>query len=265
MLLVELGGDLTDIKSTHLSLAGYIIIYVKNFIKNFLQKGQLWHFWFLGALILLYALLPIVTRFLFHNTNETKRQHRMIACWLICFTVSFGLQGISYIMRCPLQSHVPQTFRFWTWMQYFILGGLISFFQGKLYRKITLQKHAPFLIAVTVITITARVLFGYRVFQIAYAEYFYDDCLTVLWVYLLFTFIMRIQISEPLKRIIQQLSPHVMGVYIVHPLIKTVCLDFVPVNGLPMMCLLFLFVCVFSFILSYVLYKTPLGKQLIAL
>ena len=40
-------------------LASCVVEYIQNICKSLLQKGYLWHFWYLGALILLYLILPV--------------------------------------------------------------------------------------------------------------------------------------------------------------------------------------------------------------
>lgn len=43
-------------------VAIHLLIFVKEFIKSFVQKGTLWQFWYLGALLIIYAILPILSK-----------------------------------------------------------------------------------------------------------------------------------------------------------------------------------------------------------
>lgn len=95
---------------------------------NLIQRGSLGHLWYLGALAIIYILFPMLSRI----------KKNLCCVWIIAFMIGCMMQIQSYIVGKPMQSYCIQTFRIWTWMQYFILGGLYGG-GGKVLRKI--RKH----------------------------------------------------------------------------------------------------------------------------
>ena len=93
-----------------------LISFFKDIIyRPFIQKGRMWQFWYLGAMILLYLLLPIIHRVI------NGRNWRFVYSILVLFCTC--IQVISLYVNTPIQKNVIQTFRIWTWVQYFSLGG----------------------------------------------------------------------------------------------------------------------------------------------
>lgn len=81
-----------------------------------LQSGLLSHCWFLWALAFLYILLPLLSRL-------TLRGKCTLFGILVCLGV--GIQVVSCLVGQPVECHVPQAFRIWIWLEYFLLGGLV--------------------------------------------------------------------------------------------------------------------------------------------
>ncbi len=209
-LVIYAAELLVDIRKGQLELASFLDFPII-VAKSLLQKGPLWQFWYLGALMILYAVLTL----LFKLQNKTK------LVWAVCLTVGFGFQIASYICGEPVQKYFIQTFRVWTWIQYFLLGGLLS--ERKTFlKKITVRQHGFLLIAVTGMVVIYQNFMGRFVLHNLYAEYFYDDILTLAWVIVLFAFMMRLELRARAVTVIKQIAPITMGVYIVHPLILKV-------------------------------------------
>jgi surface polysaccharide O-acyltransferase-like enzyme len=91
-----------------------LVFFVKLVVKSLVQKGTLWHFWYFGALMIVYLFVPLLSK---HGEN-------LKWVWVVSFGMGFLIQSVSYIVGTPLQSYLIQTFRLWTWIQYFVLGGL---------------------------------------------------------------------------------------------------------------------------------------------
>lgn len=87
-----------------------------------IQNGFLWQFWYFGAMILMYLLLPFIHRAI--NNNKIGWQK----LWSIFVIVCVCIQIVSLRRGMPVQKEVIQTFRIWTWIQYFLLGGGLWFF-----------------------------------------------------------------------------------------------------------------------------------------
>lgn len=65
----------------------------QDIIKSFLQKGEMGHFWYLGALIIIYMLLPWISQ----KSLEQKKL-LLFSMGIVCFTV----QTVSLVMTYPL-------------------------------------------------------------------------------------------------------------------------------------------------------------------
>ncbi len=90
-----------------------LLAFVKEFLKSFVQKGAMWQFWYLGALLIIYLLLPFLSKL---------NQHSKRVVLLICGIISIAIQIASFQCGKPMQKYVTQTFRIWTWLFYFLLG-----------------------------------------------------------------------------------------------------------------------------------------------
>lgn len=64
----------------------------QDIIKSFLQKGEMGHFWYLGALIIVYVLLPWM------SSKSSKSQKNLL---FLIGTVCFIIQTISFFIAYP--------------------------------------------------------------------------------------------------------------------------------------------------------------------
>ncbi|MBR3630540.1 MAG: acyltransferase family protein [Oscillospiraceae bacterium] len=222
-------------------------------LMSLVKKGVLYHFWYLGALMLVYLLLYVIYR-LHLNTRG----------WVLCLIVLGGsvtLQVISYIHGAPLQKEVIQTFRLWTFMTYFLLGGVLAEKKEDVSR-VPFWLHALLLLLFSVFIPVFQLLLPYGD---RHAEYFYDDLFTLIWIGLLFTFVMRCSLTEGLKKVIGFVSPLTMGVYIVHIPLLSVVSHFVPEHSFVLSLAEWIGIFAVSLIVVYVLSKIPLVNKLIKL
>ncbi|MCD7777443.1 MAG: acyltransferase, partial [Clostridiales bacterium] len=147
----------------------------KKIIKCLVQKGTLWHFWYFGALIILYIMLPIL-----HRLKERHRKLLAVAMIVIALVI----QLFSLIKGEPLQKNVIQTFRLWTWLLYFIGGGLVySYVKNK---KGDFPSHISILLTIIIlfVLIYQNIIGRYVIkesMEILHVEYFYDSLFTMLW------------------------------------------------------------------------------------
>ena len=262
-LLVRIAVLLRNVISgnTDIDLRTQLANYFKNSIRGLMQRGALWQFWYLGALTLIYLLLPVISKF-FYSEIPIKRYQRLSICWIILVAVSVTIQLLSYARGISFQNQVIQTFRVWTWLQYFILGGLIPPLEG-IMKKVLLRKHGLFLLALTAAAVAIRMAAGCDRLGTTFAEYFYDDPLTIIWMAVLFTFVLRVEIGDHLCNVVGSLIPLTMGVYIMHPIIQKIIEAFLDINGAVMMGLEFLVLCLTSFAGTFIIKKLPFGKYLV--
>lgn len=199
---------------------GYVYKLPQEIVGCFLQKGALWQFWYLGALIITYLCLLILNRFFLCKEKE-QRVYMCGKLWIIVMIISIIIQGISYYMGYSVQSNIIQTFRMWTWLQYFLLGSFIDKIEKEICNRISLMNHGIIVLFLTGVTVYFKIYMGIHILDTNFAEYFYDDLLNVVWIVFLFVFILRLSIKEIWKKRIQHLSFLTFGVYIIHPFIIT--------------------------------------------
>lgn len=235
----------------------YILEFLKILVGSVVQRGKLWQFWYLGALILVYMILPILL----------KNRENLLKIWLVLVVISVCVQMVSYIIGQPLQSYCIQTFRIWTWLQYFILGGLIGKYNKEEFelKKMNFKKHTIIFFAFTILVVVYQNYIGKFVLYNSYAEYFYDSIITITWLIILFTWIMNLTLSQRIINIIKYIVPATMGVYIVHPLIISIITRVILINTILKSFLFFVFIVFISFVIVRIMYKIPILKELIKL
>ena len=190
---------------------------IQSVFQSLVQKDELWHFWYLGALMLIYVALPILSKIIRKNGYK-----RVI---LVFLSICICLELYSLCTGYPVQKYVIQTFRIWTWELYFLLGGIF----GQGYSKVSgkdyeMRIHAIVLIAVTILNIVYQLFVGLKVINIVTgrylnAEYFYDSSIEILWIALLFSFVLRLKLKPGIVKVVKVISPLTMGVYILHPIV----------------------------------------------
>lgn len=84
----------------------------------FLNRGDISVFWFLGSMILLYLIMPILNNFL----NKYNKQLSTII--IIFFIVENLIFCLNYLNN--FEKNIPQIFRLWNWVFYFLLGAVIK-------------------------------------------------------------------------------------------------------------------------------------------
>ena len=225
---------------------------------SLIQKGFMWHFWYLGAMILLYLFVLLLSKF-------TQNQKVKMRIWLTTLLICIALQGFSYILHTSLQKNVIQTFRIWSWIQYFLAGGLIPFLLPKLSKLLKQMWHISILAVISIAVPIYQYLLGNFVLKDAHAEYFYDDVLMIFWILCLFTFVMRLHLPEVVSVCVQRLSPLTMGVYIIHTLFIKLFAHFLPLNTFMNSIAVWFSTLVISFVAVYFISKIPVAKHSITL
>lgn len=227
-----------------------LLVLPQIFFGGLIQRGFLWQFWYLGALIIIYALYPILMKY----------RERLSFIWIISVTIGVIIQTVSYFIGTPLQSYITQTFRLWTWIQYFVLGGLIGSHNNK--GNISIGKRAAICIILTISIVAYQNIMGKTFLHNTYAEYFYDSILTVMWLITIFKFIINIKISLSVNLFIKNISPITMGIYIIHPLISSLLLHFLTISTISESLLFFLIVLFLSSFVTYLIKRTPLSMAI---
>ncbi len=225
---------------------------------SLLQKSYLWHFWFFGALIMIYLLLPMLHRLFF----QKKHYHR-IAC-LIFMGACLCISTLSMIKGYPLSMFIPQPLRLWTWLFYFLSGGLFAS-RAKEIQRFSLRTHGMLLLAFTLINNLAEKKVGLYLIHSRLAEYFYDNLFSIVWYCLLFTFLLRLPLRASHEIWISRFSSLTMGVFILHPILLFVLNTLFTPAGTISVLLLWLGLTLISLLISYVMSKIPVARELIRL
>lgn len=187
------------------------------FFGSFVQKGPFYHFWFLGALCVLLLLAPMLSYLL-------NRKTFLFILLLIVFIVfSIIISIYSEVRQYPIQSNINQTFRLWTWLLYYLFGGLIAKYEMEINEFIKNKKLKLMIFNITLFTgvlVVVGALLNVRIINNAYAEYNYDNILVIIASVLIFIFcVSSINYSNKQITILQYISPVIMGVYIMHPFV----------------------------------------------
>ena len=182
---------------------------IKKIVGSLLQKGYFFQFWFFGALILIYLCLPILRKFL-----NSKRSFLYILSSLLTIGLIFELANI--ILQIPLQSYVIQTFRLWTWLFYYILGGLVAQFDKDIIKNAF--KRWMKIVSILLVLISPVILFfiAKTIYHNLFAEYFYDILFVKIVSLGFFLTVLTLSLEENKSKWIVTLSNQTMGVFIVH-------------------------------------------------
>lgn len=223
---------------------------------SLIQEGILPHFWFLGTLIIINLFLPLL-----HKIYNMKH-FKIVLIGLVFINIFLDLTFI-YLYKnynFILKDNIIQTFRLWSWILYFFIGGGIK----KYGNNIKLNNNLLYFVTACsiIIMIIYESFFSYKLYGNLYAESFYDSIFVIISSILIFTCSSRIKIEN---KFITKLSSLTMGVYIIHITILRVITKLLTFNNnyLNIICLIITFI--ISCIISYVISKIPKVKELIKL
>lgn len=92
--------------------------FAKLWIGSFVQRGLFGVFWYFGAMILLYLVLP------FYNTWEQRNPRFLPRMIIILLGVAFCFFMADYTNDFE-HKYIPQTFSLWYWLLFFSIGQLL--------------------------------------------------------------------------------------------------------------------------------------------
>ena len=231
---------------------------IKKIVGSLIQKGYFFQFWFFGALILIYLCLPILSKFL-----NSKRRYLYILALLI--VIGFIVELANIFFQRPLQTHVMQTFRLWTWFFYYILGGYIAQFNvdNLKYR----FKNWMKIVSMLLVLISPIILFflAKTTYHNFFAEYFYDILFVKVVSLGLFLTIFSRSLNQDRNKWIVFLANQTMGVFIIHTYIMKVWEKLFGFNFVGAYLLFALFTLSVSFIIVGMLMKIPYFNRIVKL
>ena len=232
-----------------------LLAFVKEFLKSFVQKGAMWQFWYLGALLIIYLLLPFLSKL---------NQHSKRVVLLICGIISIAIQIASFQCGKPMQKYVTQTFRIWTWLFYFLLGAEMKTLKVWISNHISVVFHLLLCMEITILIIVFENYVGCkRILEMSgtlHAEYFYDSLYEMLWIGLIFSFLLRINFSETVSKYITGLASLTMGIYIVHPMIRKITVIIIGNTSIFRSIAYWLVTTLCAAIITWIIKRLPFGK-----
>ena len=204
--------------------------FLKVFLGAFVQKGPLWMCWYLGAMIILFCFLPLINKI-----RNRKTYWQIIALFGIIeigvFSINlFPINRFSEIM-------IPQTFRIWTWLFYFMLGGGL--------KMLPVIRNKDYLGSFIIVMMILNVVIQEQLKQLVnspFCEYFYCSPHVMAYALGIFLFIKNKKLTNQyVCRIVKFISPLFLSVYLFHPFIVNIIYSKLPLSQtlLPYACFVF--------------------------
>lgn len=224
---------------------------VKGYIFIFLQGGLLGHFWYFAALGFLYALLPFLGKIVHSRSNINF-------LWFCTAIVCVTIQVVSYMKGYPIQKNFPQALRVWTWVQYFLLGGVVSY-NIEIVHKVSSKSIAKMILVILFVIIpVVEMNFGIKVLNVKYAEYFYDSFLNIIWNFLIFSVCISLK-NMSAKCCVSKLALLTLGVYVIHFIFLSVIHHMWTISSSIQAAVLFASTSLISFTVTWMLYHSPIS------
>jgi surface polysaccharide O-acyltransferase-like enzyme len=221
------------------------------FLGAFIQKGVFSVFWYFGAILLCYLLLPLISK-IYH----CPRKYILLLGCLYVACVSIFSQTLTNVKwGGVIEFAVPATFRVWYIFFYFVLGGLIH--RIEYLNKAYLKVSNGVVILLLCFLILYKELFD-GIIGTEFASLFYSSSLTMLLCVVVFLKVLSLHISD--NKFIRELSKLFLPVYTFHGFIISVVYTCV-INYLhceyiyPIV--IFLTTCLVSVLVSFVVMKIP--------
>lgn len=208
------------------------LLSIKNFVvymyNNILQIGPLGHFWYFAALICVYLSILILAK----SINYLYKNRKIWILWLIFAFVSFIFEILTIVKGYFITHNCPIFLRIWTWLNCFILGGVIVDFNLE---KITLKKHFTLtLVSVIFFVIYQNIMQNFIFPQLP--EVYYDSIISTVTRVLLFTLLLRFNLKGAIFSFTKYMSPFVLYIFINHVIIiniiKFICPQVLDINPL---------------------------------
>ena len=166
-----------------------------DFFGGFFQHGHLWMFWYFGAMILIYLLLPYFKTLL-------VKQSTVIVLFCIIKSCVFLEPGVGLEER-----YVNQTLRVWNWLFYFC---------ALMHKRLERRAFPSFLVGLLACSCAIfYACFTYVFYdRLPGIEYYFGSIGCVLYAIVVFVFLAGLQIEN--SRVVAMLSSLFLPVYALH-------------------------------------------------
>ncbi|MBR3162138.1 MAG: acyltransferase family protein [Bacilli bacterium] len=224
-------------------------------LKSFIQNGYFFHFWFLGAIIILYIMLPSLQKLIKKYKNTYKIM--IIILFVLCINIDIINIYLNHKGYGTIKNNTIQTFRIWTWSLYYMLGGIMTKVNIKDIKK---KKLYTITIIMTIITIIYSRLLSIPLYSNIYAENFYDSAIVIITTTLIFISIKSLNIK---KEYYSNLLQYSMGIYILHPFLINILIKLNLLNNSCINILWSIIILLISGLITYLLSRIPLINKTI--
>ena len=223
------------------------------------QKGYLWHFWYFGAQIIIYLALPLIH----HLIKNRPILHLILVVILVLISVTISI--MSMVRGYSIQKYVPQTLRIWTWLMFFLFGGLCttSYFDKLL--NIPLWLHSVLTAVFAFVNNIVEKKVGLYLIHERIADLFYDDITSIIWYCLLFTLLLRVPLSALVKKAATRIEPLTLGIFIIHPILLAGASSVYTPSGTLSAVIFFVLITLLSGIVSFIMRRVVIIRELIRL
>jgi len=227
-------------------------------INSFLQTGFMWHFWFLGAMIITYLFAPI-----FHILIKKNSKNHIVllaAAFLICAAIwIINLINGKHVIA----TDVFQIFKIWIWLLYFLIGGYINKIQPSITKRFSLKLHG-------LLTVLLFLFFPlYQLWAKKYINFndYYSDPLAILNNIFIFTFVKRLDFADNSKvtNTIKLLSSLGMGCYIIHPILVNIIVPHMNYSYPIVSFAVWIGLLIFSYLVTWIMMKNKFTRILVNL
>lgn len=171
------------------------------------QKGPFHFCWFLIAMIILYAFLPVLNKCCHNKINI------IISCIFILFVINNSLFVANLFCEKPIELYCAQSFRLWNWLFYFLVGGLLSTCK----KVIILSQKCYLVLIIIFLLLNIFFQFIFRPYMNSpLCELFYSSFIVELLSLFVFLYVLSNRIKQ--SKILEVLSKLFLPVYMFHPL-----------------------------------------------
>lgn len=177
-------------------------------------KGErFYHFWFFWALMIMLLIAPLLWYLL-------QNRFKLYLILLIIMTmVCVGLDLMMHFGYTKIVQNTPQVFRLNTWIEYYMIGGLIG---NNAFKKLTnfISQNFLFLTIVDVFLYIIYIIYALwnrNIIHWVYAEANYNNVLVIIISTLSLCLFSVALFNSKIQRTIEFIIPATMGIYIIHP------------------------------------------------
>lgn len=247
--------------AAHFAVYREVRTFVKSWVLDFFQQGLFYHFWYMGALILVYLAMPLLDRLMRHSPAAYRNVLIGLGCFNAVTDLILTLTGNRVLMS------IPQSLRLHFWLFYGMLGGWIARNPEPIARLCSRLKlwHVLAVLAVMVPYVRYVGLYAYGGADL---ELFYGSAVVQLCSFVVFVYGQGLKLSDRSGKRVVYLGSLTMGIYIMHPFVLAVLNKFVPAftqGGAVMNLLFWIATTVICGIGTMILQKIPLLNRLLKL